>query len=74
MGIEFVPGLDKRHDRFPKAFYREELTVSQALGLEDTKPYLNQVQPGCVKRDKVNHNAFVRGLKPLAALGAGLEV
>jgi len=73
MGIEFVPSFDKRHDRFPEAFYREELTVSQALRLEDTKPYLNQVQPGCVEGDKVNHNAFVRGLKPLAALGAGSE-
>ena len=73
MGIEFVPGFDKSHDRFPEGFYREELTVSQALRLEDAKPYLNHVQPGCVEGDKMDHNAFMGGLKPLAALGAGSE-
>ena len=73
MGIELVPGFDKGHDSFPEAFYREEMTVSQALRLEDTKPYFNHVQPGCVEGDKMNHNAFVGGLKPLAALGAGSE-
>jgi len=73
MSIEFVPGFDKIHDRFAEGFYREELTVSQALGLEDAKPYLNHVQPGCVEGDKMDHNAFVGGLKPLAALGAGSE-
>ena len=73
MGIEFVPGFDKIHDHFPEGFYREELTVSQALGLEDAKPDLNHVQPGCVEGDKMDHNAFVGGLKPLAALGAGSE-
>ena len=73
MGIELVPGFDKIHDRFPEGFYREEMTVSQALRLEDAKPYLNHVQPGCVEGDKMDHNAFVGGLKPLAALGAGSE-
>jgi len=73
MRVEFVPGFDKIHDRFLEGFYREELTVSQALRLEDAKPYLNPVQPGCVEGEKMDHNAFVRGLKPLAALGAGSE-
>jgi len=73
MGIELVPGFDKGHDSFPEAFYREEMTVSQALRLEDAKPYLNHVQPGCVEGDKMSHNAFVGGLKPLAALGACSE-
>ena len=65
MGIEFVPGFDKIHDRFPEGFYREELTVSQALGLEDAKPYLNHVQPGCVEGDKMDHNAFMRGFEAI---------
>jgi len=73
MGIKLVPSLDKGHDSFPEAFYREEMTVSQALRLEDAKPYLNHVQPGCVEGDKMNHNAFVGRLKPLAALGACSE-
>jgi hypothetical protein len=69
MGIELVPGLDKGHESFPEAFYREGMTVSQALRLENAKPYLNHVEPGCVEGDKMNHNAIVGGLKPLAALG-----
>jgi len=73
MGIKLVPSLDKGHDSFPEAFYGEEMTVSQALCLEDAKPYLNHVQPGCVEGDKMNHNAFVGRLKPLAALGACSE-
>ena len=43
MGIKLVPSLDKGHDSFPEAFYREEMTVSQALRLQRMPNHISTI-------------------------------
>ncbi len=71
VGVEVVPRVDEGHNGFSERWDGGEMLVVQALLFEDAKPYLDHVQPGGVERYKMNDNAFVGRLEPLAALCPG---
>ncbi len=59
MSERSIPGFDEVADRGFELINGIKVIVFEALVFEDTKPYLNQVEPGGMERKKVNHNALV---------------
>ena len=59
MGKRPVPGVDEVEGVLAQLFDGEEVTVFEALSLQQAEPDLDHVEPGGMEGNEVDDNAFV---------------